>query len=124
MPCLHGQAGASPSGRGSGLYPKVKRANCYRNTLRLADGHGIKSIAFPAISTGVFGYPVEEAAEVALQAVAEVAPSLKHVRLIRFVLWDEAALRPHCDALGRLGSQGLSLSDDLTQTRMKPEKVF
>ncbi|HHW40944.1 MAG TPA: macro domain-containing protein [Syntrophomonadaceae bacterium] len=80
-------------------------ANCYRNALRLADGHGIKSIAFPAISTGVFGYPVEEAAEVALQAVAEVAPSLKHVRLIRFVLWDEAALRAHCDALGRLGSQ-------------------
>lgn len=46
-------------------------ANCYRNSLQLAVQHGIKSIAFPSISTGAFGYPVKEAARVAVQEVNE-----------------------------------------------------
>ena len=64
-------------------------ANCYRNSLALAEENGIDSIAFPAISTGVFGFPVEEAAEVALRTVVEEAERLEHVRLIRFVLYGE-----------------------------------
>ena len=48
---------------------------------------GIDSIAFPAISCGVFGYPVREAAEVVFKAVTEIIPCLKKVRLIRFVLF-------------------------------------
>ncbi|MEN2995438.1 MAG: macro domain-containing protein [Acetomicrobium sp.] len=49
-------------------------SDCYRNALKLADEHEIDSIAFPAISTGVFGYPVQEAAEVALRTVKETIP--------------------------------------------------
>ena len=49
-------------------------ADCYRNALKLAERHGISSIAFPAISTGAFGYPMKEAAEVALRTVLEMAP--------------------------------------------------
>src|SRR5918994_2008413 len=64
-------------------------ANCYRNSLALAEENGVDSVAFPAISTGVFGYPVEEAAEVALIAVTQEAEGLEHVRLIRFVLFGE-----------------------------------
>lgn len=64
-------------------------ADCYRNALRLADEKGIDSIAFPAISTGAFGYPFEEATEVALQTVKETIPELQHVQLIRFVLFGE-----------------------------------
>jgi O-acetyl-ADP-ribose deacetylase (regulator of RNase III) len=67
-------------------------ANCYRNSLALAEGYELDSIAFPAISTGVFGYPVEEAAEVALGTVVEEAKTLEHVRLIRFVLFGEKDL--------------------------------
>lgn len=74
-------------------------ADCYRNALRLADQRGVVSIAFPAISTGVFGYPLVEAAEVALSTVASVAESLKSVGIIRFVLHDEEALRVHERAL-------------------------
>ena len=77
-------------------------AGCYRNSLALAEERGISSIAFPAISTGIFGYPVEEAAEVALRAVVAEAESLSNVRLVRFVLFGEGDLRVHEGALSRL----------------------
>lgn len=64
-------------------------ADCYRNALRLADREKINSIAFPAISTGAFGYPIEAAAEVALNAIVEVLPELQHVRIIRLILFSE-----------------------------------
>ncbi len=70
-------------------------ATCYRNALALAEENGIDSIAFPAISTGIFGYPVEEAAEVALRTVGEQAEMLEHVRLIRFVLFGEKDFEVH-----------------------------
>jgi O-acetyl-ADP-ribose deacetylase len=70
-------------------------ATCYRNALALAEENGIDSIAFPAISTGIFGYPVEEAAEVALRTVGEQAGMLEHVRLIRFVLFGEKDFEVH-----------------------------
>jgi len=70
-------------------------ADCYRNALKLADEHKIDSIAFPAISTGIFGYPVEEAAEVALKTIKEVIPTLKHVKKIRFVLHSDRDLKIH-----------------------------
>jgi len=64
-------------------------ADCYRSALRLADGRKVDSIAFPSLSTGVFGYPVREAARVAMKAVREVLPELENIRLIRFVLFSE-----------------------------------
>jgi O-acetyl-ADP-ribose deacetylase (regulator of RNase III) len=70
-------------------------ANCYRNSLALAEENGIDSIAFPAISTGVFGYPVEEAAEVALRTVVEETERLERMRLIRFVLFGEKDFEVH-----------------------------
>jgi len=48
-----------------------KLAACYRNSLALAEENGCKSIAFPCISTGVYGYPIEEAAKIAVQEVGE-----------------------------------------------------
>jgi len=70
-------------------------AACYRNALRLAEEHGIGSLAFPAISTGAFGYPIEEAARIAFQTILQEAPRLKTVRHIRFVLYGEDDLRLH-----------------------------
>jgi O-acetyl-ADP-ribose deacetylase (regulator of RNase III) len=69
--------------------PSEKLKMCFVNSLKLADSKGLKSIAFPAISTGIFGYPLEEAAEVSIKAVIETIPSLKSIKLIRFVLFDE-----------------------------------
>ena len=67
-------------------------ADCYRNSLELAEERGIDSVAFPALSTGAFGYPIEEATEVALRTVLESAEKLQSVRLIRFVLFGEEDL--------------------------------
>ena len=74
-------------------------ARCYRNALALAEENGAGSIAFPAISTGIFGYPVDEAAGVALRTVREAAEGLRVVRLVRFVLFGEGDLRVHERAL-------------------------
>lgn len=70
-------------------------ANCYRNALRLAEEHEIESIAFPAISTGAFGYPMEDAAEVAFDTIMEAIPKLKSVKRIRFVLHGRRDLEIH-----------------------------
>ncbi|MDZ7840588.1 MAG: macro domain-containing protein [Gammaproteobacteria bacterium] len=77
-------------------------AACYRNALQLADRNGIESIAFPAISTGAFGYPMEPAAETAFGAITAVLPGLSTVRHIRFVLYGESDLDVHARILGKL----------------------
>ncbi|QYJ16859.1 O-acetyl-ADP-ribose deacetylase [Rubrobacter xylanophilus DSM 9941] len=64
-------------------------ADCYRNALRLAEENGVSSVAFPAVSAGAFGYPLEEAARVAIRTVREEAPRLRGVRRVRFVLFGE-----------------------------------
>jgi O-acetyl-ADP-ribose deacetylase (regulator of RNase III) len=81
-------------------------ASCYRGALALADERALASVAFPALSTGVFGYPHREAAQVALGTVLQSAPTLGHVRRVRFVLFGSDALRTHEDALSRLGGGG------------------
>jgi len=64
-------------------------ADCYRNALLLADEYKIQSIAFPAISTGIFGYPIKEAAQVAINTAKDTVPQLKHLKIIRFVLFSK-----------------------------------
>ena len=77
-------------------------AGCYRNSLGLAEENGIESMAFPAISTGIFGYPLEEAAEVALLTVRVEVDGLERLRLIRFVLFGEKDLEVHEKVLSGL----------------------
>jgi O-acetyl-ADP-ribose deacetylase (regulator of RNase III) len=80
-------------------------ASCYRNALALADERGLRSIAFPALSTGIFGYPLEEAAEVALRTVIESAPGLSNLRRVRFALFGAEALDAHERALARISGE-------------------
>ncbi len=75
--------------------------NCYRNALRLAEEHTIGSIAFPAISTGAFGYPMEDAAETAFATILQAVPNLKSVKKVRFVLYSGHDLEIHEKILGR-----------------------
>jgi O-acetyl-ADP-ribose deacetylase len=71
---------------------EVLLASCYRNALRLAGEHRLSSIGFPAISTGVFGYPQDAAARIAIDAVLNEAPRVPGLARVRFVLFDERAL--------------------------------
>lgn len=75
-------------------------AACYRNALHLADTKEIESIAFPAISTGIFGYPSQEAARVAIKTVIDTIPSLLKIRTIRVVLFGQDDFEIWKNALG------------------------
>jgi O-acetyl-ADP-ribose deacetylase (regulator of RNase III) len=67
-------------------------ASCYEHALRLCAEHEVDSIAFPSISTGVYGYPLAEAAPIALRAVRAALRRAPCVKLARFVLFDERTL--------------------------------
>jgi len=77
-------------------------ASCYRKALELAEEHKLKSVAFPAISTGAFGYPLEEAAHIAFETIIHELPRLKSVRHIRFVLFSNKDLKVHEQILNDL----------------------
>lgn len=70
-------------------------AACHEQALDLAEAHGLRSLALPALSTGAFGYPMEAAARVAFTTLPRRAQGLRSVRHIRFVLFDAADLEIH-----------------------------
>ncbi|MFB6212769.1 MAG: macro domain-containing protein [Candidatus Magasanikbacteria bacterium] len=94
--CLGPRYGADPQA-------KEHLARCYKEALRLADERKLKSIAFPAISTGAFGYPVEEAAKVSWEAVEEVLGDLESIEEIRFVLYDSSDLEVYKEEMKKVG---------------------
>lgn len=77
-------------------------ANAYRRSLELAQDKALESLAFPSISTGVFGYPVDAAAEVALSTVCDFASTETSIQLVRFVLFDPVTFRAYARALSNL----------------------
>lgn len=79
-------------------------AACHRESVRIADEHGLYSLAFPAISTGAYGYPVHEAAPVAVSSTAEALVAARHVTLCRFVLFDISTVRAFERAAHKLSS--------------------
>ena len=80
-----------PVWRGGGEGEPELLASCYRNSLLLAERHGIDVIAFPGISTGIFGYPLEAAAEVAVSTVVEHLGSAATPRRVIFCAFDSRA---------------------------------
>ena len=72
---------------------------CYVNALRLADQHGLRRIAFPSISTGAYGYPISQAARIAIQTVTEYAQGGTEVELVRFVCFSAADLAVYQELL-------------------------
>jgi O-acetyl-ADP-ribose deacetylase (regulator of RNase III) len=81
-----------PVWRGGGHREAELLARCYASALRLAEEHGIGSIAFPAIGTGVYGYPAEQAARVAVTTVRERVLAGTRIALVRFVCFSEGDL--------------------------------
>jgi O-acetyl-ADP-ribose deacetylase len=83
-------------------------ASCHEESVRVADERGLTSLAFPAISTGAYGYPVTEAAPIAIAAAMEALISAGHVALIRFVLFDLSTLRAYERAAQKLFTSNAS----------------
>ena len=81
-------------------------ASCFRESIRLADDHAIGSLAFPAISTGAFGYPLQEAAELSVRATITALRSASQVRHVRFVLFDSATVRAYVREFDKLHAAG------------------
>lgn len=74
-------------------------ASAYRNSLKLAAEKGIRSISFPSISTGAYGYPIDEAAKIALQTVIDFIKLHKTPTMVRFVLFSDKDLKVYEEAL-------------------------
>jgi O-acetyl-ADP-ribose deacetylase (regulator of RNase III) len=80
-------------------------ASCYRNALKLARGRRCSSLAFPAISCGVYGYPLDQAAGVSLAAVRDDLSRHDEPALVRWVLFDPAAYGTWLQAISEHGAQ-------------------
>jgi O-acetyl-ADP-ribose deacetylase (regulator of RNase III) len=81
-----------PIWRGGGSNEAGLLASAYRESLKVAEDHGLTSVAFPSISTGAYGYPLEEAARIAIESVIAYLKGDSAIQEVRFVLFDAGAL--------------------------------
>ncbi|HHT9133735.1 MAG TPA: O-acetyl-ADP-ribose deacetylase [Candidatus Avalokitesvara rifleensis] len=86
-------------GRGKGREAELL-ANCYKNSLLLAKKHKVKTVAFPAISTGVYGYPKEEAVEIVFKTVKDFISRDNSLDEIRLVLFSDSDLKLYNKVFG------------------------
>jgi O-acetyl-ADP-ribose deacetylase len=90
--------------RYSGTYRDAELlASAYRKSLEFCSQNKISSIAFPSISTGIYGYPVEEASRIALKTAKDYLNDHPEIKLVRFVLFDTNTYRAYEEALQELG---------------------
>ncbi len=80
-------------------------ASAYRRALEVAAEHGVKTVAFPSISTGAYGYPIEEAAPIALRTVCHTLERLPAIELVRFVLFQPKDLHVYEQALAQVARE-------------------
>jgi O-acetyl-ADP-ribose deacetylase (regulator of RNase III) len=98
LQCKHVIHTVGPIWQGGELGEAELLASAYRSALDLAADHGVRTIAFPSISTGVYGYPVERAARVAIRAVVDGVQS-RVIDEVRFVLFSPQDFAVYADAL-------------------------
>jgi len=98
LPARHVIHTVGPVWQGGERGEPVLLASCYRSSLALAEQHALASVAFPGISTGVYGYPLEAAAQIAVDTVRRHPAG--HVELVRFVCFDATSLEIYRRLLG------------------------
>lgn len=107
LPCKYVIHTVGPIYRGGSHGEAELLANAYRNSLQLAVDHGISTIAFPSISTGVYSYPLEEAAEIAIRTVKDFYKEhVDDLDYVRFVLFDARTRKAYDDAILKVGMKG------------------
>lgn len=102
LPCGYVIHTVGPIWRGGMDQEPEKLASCYYNSLKVAMENGIRTIAFPSISTGVYGYPVEKAAQVAVEAVCRFLEKFPNaVDLVEWVLFDDRTYAVYSAEVGK-----------------------
>ena len=98
LPARHVIHTVGPVWRGGDHREDELLASCYRNSLALAHQHGLRSVAFPAISTGIYGFPKDRAARIALRETRDFLMGHEQPAQVRFVCYGADSLRAHEDA--------------------------
>ncbi|MDR0503699.1 MAG: O-acetyl-ADP-ribose deacetylase [Treponema sp.] len=99
LPARHVIHTVGPVWYGGGKGEPLLLASCYRKSLLLAEENSLGSVAFPNISTGIFGYPKEKAASVAIDTVRETLPQTPGIKRVIFVCFDEENYSLYCAGL-------------------------
>ena len=100
LPARHVIHTVGPVWRGGDRNEPTLLASCYRRSLEIAEAEGLETIAFPSISTGVYGYPVRPAARIAVETTQAFIPSSRRVREIIFCCFSAADLAVYEELLG------------------------
>jgi len=93
-----------PVWNGGGLGEEDLLASCYRRSMELCQQHGLASVAFPAISTGIYRFPAERAAAIAVQTVVDTLPAAPALARVMFCCFSDAGAQLHQAALNTFGS--------------------
>ena len=101
LPARHVIHSVGPVWRGGGKHEPELLASCYRKSLALAAAHRLKTVALPAISCGVYGYPMKEAAAIAVRECRAFLETHAEFEHITFALFDEPALAIYRELLGK-----------------------
>ena len=102
LPCRYVIHTVGPIWRGGGHGEAALLASCYRSALTLAVSHGCRSVDFPSISTGVYGYPVDKAAAVALRTIRDYLDAHGEIERVRMVCFDGRTKAAYETALAAL----------------------
>ena len=103
LPCKYVIHTVGPVWHGGNRNEAELLANCYRNSLQLAIDHGIRKVAFPSISTGVYSYPLDEAASIAINTVSQfIDDHPDDLDLVEWVLFDQRTAEAYKTALDQL----------------------
>jgi len=97
LPARHVIHAVGPIWRGGGAGEPELLASAYRSSLHLAEEHGLRSVAFPAISTGIFGYPYQAATRIAVQTVQAAAASRRHLERVVFACFTADVFQAYRD---------------------------
>ncbi|MCY4647174.1 MAG: macro domain-containing protein [Gammaproteobacteria bacterium] len=99
LPAAHVIHNVGPVGSGGDADEDRLLARCYRRSLEVAVANGVRTIAFPAISTGVYGFPVDRAAKIAVRTIASFLSTLRGIAKVVFCCFSEESAEAHWAAL-------------------------
>ena len=103
LPCEYVIHPVGPIWRGGKCNEEVLLASCYKTSMQLALENGIRTVAFPSVSTGVYHFPIDKAAEIAIRTVKEFMDEHKNdFDFVEWVLFDDATKRAYDNALNNL----------------------